>query len=158
METVLAGLIRDICLDYYLDDTIVTGKDFGEHLANLCKVLTRLHVAGLILKPPKCFFAMRKFEYLGCHISGEGISANSAKIQAVQEFPRPRDLKQVRSFLGLASYYRRFMPVFLRVAGPLYALTRKDVPFEWSRACEDAFTQLKALLIQAPTLAFPNVS
>lgn len=109
MGTVLAGLIRDICLDY-LDDIIVTGKNFNEHLANLHEVLTRLHEAGLRLKPPKCFFAMRKVEYLGYHVSGEGISADPAKIQVVQEFPRPKDLKQVRSFLGLASYYQRFIP------------------------------------------------
>ena len=101
---------------------------------------------------------MRKVEYLGYHVSGEGISADPAKIRAVQEFPRPRDLKQVRSFLGLASYYRHFIPLFSRVAGPLCALTRKDVPFEWSSACEDAFMQLKALLTRAPILAIPNFS
>ena len=105
METVLSGLIRDVCLDY-LDDTIVTGRTFSEHLDHLRKVLTRLCEAGLRLKPRKCFFGMWEVGYLGYRVSGDGISANPAKVQGVQDFPRPKDLKQTRSFLGLASNYR----------------------------------------------------
>ena len=102
METVLAGWIRDICLDY-LDDIIVTGKKFRWHLANLHKVLTRLREAGLRLKLPNCFFAMRKVEYLGYHISGDGLSTDPANIQAMKEFPHHKDLNQVRSFFGLVT-------------------------------------------------------
>ena len=157
METVLAGLIRNVCLDY-LDDIIITGRSFAEHLENLRKVLMRLREAGLRLKPSKCHFAMKEVEYLGYRVSGKGISADPIKVSAVRDFPRPKDLKQVRSFLGLASYYRRFIPLFSRVASPLHALTRKDAPFEWSTACEEAFSELKSLLTRAPILAFPDFS
>ena len=101
---------------------------------------------------------MREVGYLGYRVSGEGISADPAKVRAVRGFPRPRDLKQTRSFLGLASYYRRFIPSFSKVATPLYALTKKDTPFEWTSSCEEAFNQLKTILTEAPVLAFPNFS
>jgi hypothetical protein len=145
-----------VCLDY-LDD-IVTGATFAEHLANLRAVLLRLREAGLRLKPKKCFFAMKEVEYLGYRVSERGISADPAKVKAVNDFPRPKDLKHVRSFLGLASYYRRFIHQFSKVASPLYALTRKDVPFVWTDACEKSFAQLKSLLTEAPILAFPDFS
>ena len=157
METVLSGLIRKVCLDY-LDDIIVTGRTFSEHIDNLREVLTRLREAGLRLKPRKCFFAMREVEYLGYHVSGDGISADPAKVKAVEDFPRPQNLKQTRSFLGLASYYRRFILSFSKIATPLFALTKKDAPFEWTTSCEDAFERLKLLLTTAPVLAFPDFS
>ena len=155
METVLSGLIRHVCLDY-LDDIIVTGRTFEEHLANLHSVFLRLRDARLKLKPRKCFLAMKEVEYLGFRVSGEGIIADPKKIEAVQNYPTPADVKQVRSFLGLASYYRRFIPNFSVIARPLYALTKKDAVFVWCDFCEEAFAQLKALLTQAPILAFPD--
>ena len=157
METVLAGLNRKVCLDY-LDDIIVTGETFSEHLVNLRLVLLRLRDAGLRLKSRKCYFAMKEVEYLGYRVSESGISADPVKVRAVNDFPRPRDLKRVRSFLGLASYYRRFIPEFSKIAAPLYCLTRKDAPFIWTDACEKAFVELKTLLTNAPILAFPNFS
>ena len=109
IETVLSGLIRHVCLDY-LDDIIVTGRTFDEHLANLRSVFLRLRDAHLKLKPRKCFLAMKEVEYLGFRVSGEGIIADPKKIEAVQHYPTPADVKQVRSFVGLASYYRRSDP------------------------------------------------
>ena len=155
METVLSGLIRHVCLDY-LDDIIVTGRTFDEHLANLRSVFLRLRDAHLKLKPRKCFLAMKEVEYLGFRVSGEGIIADPKKIEAVQNYPTPADVKQVCSFLGLASYYRRFIPNFSVIARPLYALTKKDAVFVWCDFCEEAFAQLKALLTHAPILAFPD--
>ena len=99
---------------------------------------------------------MREVEYLNYRVSENGISADPAKVQAMNAFPRPKDLKHVRSFLGLASYYRRFIPQFSKVASPLYALTRKDAPFVWADVCEIAFTELKCLLTNAPVLAFSD--
>ena len=101
---------------------------------------------------------MREVEYLGYYVSEDGVGADPAKVQVVNDFPCPKDLKHVRSFLGLASYYRRFIPQFSKVASPLYALTRKDVPFVCTEACEKAFALLKSLLTNAPVLTFPNFS
>ena len=97
-------------------------------------------------------------EYLGYRVSGDGIIADPAKIKAVQDFPTPTDVRQVRSFLGLASYYRRFIPNFSVIARPMYALTKKDAVFLWSDSCAEAFVRLKTLLTQAPILAFPDFS
>ena len=155
METILAGVTRECCMAY-LDDVLVIGKNFHEHLENLRRVFQRLRGAGLKLKPRKCAFSRREVEYLGYVASVDGISADKKKVKAIQEFPQPRDVKSLRSFLGLASYYRRFIPKFSSVAGPLYALTKKDVVYEWDKGCQDAFEKLKQLLTEAPVLAFPD--
>ena len=89
-------------------------------------------------------------------MSGRGISADPRKVHAVTKYPRPNDLRALRAFLGLLSYYRRFIPRFSAIAHPLYSLTRKDTPFLWSVDCETAFDQLKGQLTQAPVLAYPH--
>ena len=155
METVLAGLTRVVCLDY-IDDILVMGATFSEHLENLRKVLERLREAGLRLKPSKCHIAKKEVEYLGYVVSGEGIAADQKKVLAVRDFPVPTDLKQLRSFLVLASYYRRLIQNFAKVANPLFALTRKDARFLWSTTCQEAFEELKQRLTSAPLLAFPD--
>lgn len=93
---------------------------------------------------------------MGYVVSAEGIAADGQKVLAVSSFPVPSDLKQLRSFLGLASYYRRLVKNFAQVAHPLFALTRKDTPFLWSVPCQQAFEELKRRLISAPLLAFPD--
>ena len=95
---------------------------------------------------------------MGYVVSNAGVCADPDKVKAVQDFPRPQNLKQLRSFLGLASYYRRFIPRFSQVAAPLYALMKKDAPYQWNSSCQDTFEQLKQKLIQAPVLAFPDFS
>ena len=155
METVLVGLNRNCCL-VYLDDVLVIGKSFSEHLLNLRKVFERFREANLKLKPEKCCLASDEVLYLGYVVSRNGISADPIKVESVKNFPQPNDLKSLRSFLGLASYYRRFIQNFSRVAGPLYELTRKDVEFLWKPIHDEVFCQLKQLLINAPVLAFPD--
>ena len=155
METVLAGLSWDKCL-VYLDNILVVGHTVSEHLPNIRSILQRLREAGLKLKTRKCSFMQMQAEYLGHIVSHDGISIDPRKTAAVQEFPKPVDLKSLRSFLGLASYYRRFIPEFSRIAGPLYALTRNDVPCVWTDHTQRAFEALKRLLIEAPTLVFPD--
>ena len=97
-------------------------------------------------------------EYLGYIVSEHGIAADPKKVEAVDCYPVPTDLKALRSFLGLASYYRRFIPCFSAIASPLHALTRKDAPFNWSEECQQSFEKLKQLLTEAPVLCFPDFS
>ena len=155
METVLAGSTRSCCL-VYSDDVMVIGKNFLEHLDNLRNVFERFRIANLKLKPEKCCLAGSEVLYLGYVVSREGILADPAKIDAVKNFPQPFDVRSLRSFLGLASYYRRFIENFSSVASPLYELTRKDVGFSWESIHHNAFCKLKQLLISAPVLAFPD--
>ena len=158
METVLAGLARDACM-VYLDDILgvtVLGATLEEHLQNLSEVFDRLRKAGLWLKPTKCHFARKEIAYLGFIVTDKGVAVDPQKIEAVRSYPTPTDLKHLRSFLGLASYYRRFIANFAKIAHPLHALTRKDTPFLWDSTCQQAFENLKQCLIAAPVLAFPN--
>ena len=89
----------------------------------------------------------QEVRYLGYVVSNAGVCADPDKVRAVQDFPRPQNLKQLCSFLGLASYYRRFIPKFSQVAAPLYALMKKDAPYQWNSSCQDTFEQLKQKLI-----------
>ena len=148
-------LVHKSCL-VYLDDILVIGRTFTEHLNNLVKVFSRLRQAGLRLKPSKCCLARTEVEYLGHVVSQGGVAAHPKKVEAVQAYPAPTNLKNLRSFLGLASYYRRFIPNFSSVARPLHILTRKNVQFDWTRECQKAFDTLKKLLTQAPLLAYPD--
>ena len=157
MEAVLAGLARDVCI-VYLDDILVMGATFSEHLVNLSRVLTRLRDAGLRLKPSKCHLVRHEVEFLGHVISSAGVAADPRKIEAVKDYPTPVDVKSLRSFLGLASYYRRFIAGFSAVAGPLHALTRKGMPFTWSATCQGMFDKLKQLLTNAQVLVFHEFS
>ena len=144
MESVLAGLVGDCCV-VYLDDILVLGETFDSHIANLQRVFDRLKQATLQLKPKKCHFASSSVDYLGYHVSDKGLSTDQEKTEAVAKFPRPTDLKSLRSFLGLAPYYRRFIPCFSKIASPLHMLTRKDAPYDWTSQCELVFDCLKNL-------------
>ena len=156
MEMVLAGLARDSCM-VYLDNILVIGKSFTEHFQNLEQVFDHLREAGLSLKPKKCHLAVNSVEYLGYVVTDEGISADQKKIAAIRDFPTPRDLKALRSFVGLASYYRRFIPSFSKIASPLFPLTKEDVPFEWSSSCQNAFESLKEIMAKGARAGLPLV-
>jgi hypothetical protein len=154
MERVLRGLHWKTCL-VYLDDIIVIGKTFKTHLANLEEVFQRISAAGLKLNPKKCCFLQNEVKYLGHKVSEAGVQTDEEKIAAVKTWPRPKNLSELRSFLGLCTYYRRFVPNFASVAGPLHELSRKNQPFEWQEQQEMAFQRLKTLLCSAPVLAYP---
>ena len=154
METVLARLAQTSCM-VYIDDILVVGETFEDHLLNLRKVFDQLQKAGLRLKPTNCHLGKPQVEYLGYIVSVQGIAADPKKVQAIKSFPVPANLKTLRSFLGLASYYRRFIPHFAAEANPLHALTCMDVPFIWDPACQEAFEHLKQLMTEAPLLPFP---
>ena len=157
MEAVLSGLARGVC-HVYLDDVLVFGRTIEEHNQRLKLVLERIRAAGLRLKPKKCRIAQLTVEYLGHVVSAAGVETDPKKVEAVVKYPTPTNLKSLRSFLGLTSYYRRFVPGFSKIACPLHALTKKDVSFVWSPECQSAFEQLKSLLQTSPILCFPDFS
>ena len=106
----------------YLDDLLVYSKTFEEHLGHLDRLLQKIIDAGLKLRPDKCQFLRRQVTYLGHTISAEGVSCQEGKVDAVKEWPIPKSTTELRSFLGFASYYRRFIKDFARIAGPLHDL------------------------------------
>ena len=155
MENLLNGLQWRTCL-VYLDDIIVYSKTFDEHLDRLREVFDLLGEAGLKLKPKKCQLFRHSVPYLGHVISAEGVKTDPEKTKTVAEWPMPVNVKQLRSFLGLASYYRRFIQGFAETAAPLYRLTENEADFTWTDQCNTAFRELKRQLTMAPVLAFPS--
>ena len=155
MERVLRGLQWELCL-IYLDDVILFGATFEAALANLEVVFGRFRDAGLKLKAKKCDFMKRKVAFLGHIVDSEGIHCDPAKTEAVSDWETPTTVTEVRSFLGLASYYRRFVPKFSMIAAPLTELTKKGQAFEWTTRCEEAFRTLKQRLTESPVLSYPS--
>ena len=144
----------------YIDDVVVFSQSWEQHLKHLGEVFSCLRQAGLTLKVAKCQFGLREAKYLGHVIGGGQIKPDPKKVQSIQEYPMLCSKKDVRAFLGLAGYYRRFIPEFASIAAPLTDLTRKGNPDKvvWSTTCETAFQRLKALLQESSILkvAEPN--
>jgi hypothetical protein len=140
----------------YLDDTNVFSKTFEAHLQHLRITFDIIRKSGLKLQPNKCHFGKTSLSFLGHVIGKNGIQPDPAKISAVQDFPKPNNLKVLRGFLGLASYYRRFVKDFAKIAAPLHYLMRKEQPFYWNDECQQAFEQLKQKLVSPPILIYPN--
>ena len=155
MDLLLAGLKWNICL-VYLDDVIVVGSTFEEHLFRLREVFQRFRDAGLKLKPNKCSFCQEEVHFLGHIVSATGIRADPRKTNLVENWPVPTSTKEVQKFLGLANYYRRFVPNFATKAKPLHRLTEKTAKFKWSVQCQEAFIELKQCLTTAPVLSLPD--
>lgn len=155
MERVLSGLSWKTCL-VYLDDIIVFAKSFEEQLERLDEVFTRLHEAGLKLSPKKCTLFQEDVDFLGHNVSRNGISTDPKKVAAVKEWPVPKNVKDVRSFLGICSYYRRFVRNFADIAKPLHKQTEKGCSFTWTESCQKAFETLKTALTTAPILGYPT--
>ncbi|GFV28488.1 retrovirus-related Pol polyprotein from transposon 297 [Trichonephila clavipes] len=155
METVLKGLTFEACL-IYLDDVIIGGRTFEEHLQNIRKVLSKLSDANLKLNPSKCKFFQKEVNYLGHIISAEGVRTDPEKVSAVKNWKRPENLRELRSFLGLCTYYRKFVKGFSNIARPLHKLTESKQKFQWTKECEDSFLQLKEALTSSPILIYPQ--
>ena len=155
MELVLAGLRWETCL-IYLDDVVVFGRTWEEHLQHLRAVLTRLQEAHLQLHPGKCQFFRKSAVFLGHLISGSGVGTDPEKIRSIVQWATPANSSELRSFLGLASYYRQFIHKFAEIAAPLHRLQDKNSHFWWMEQCQTAFATLKKRLSSAPVLAFPN--
>ena len=156
MTLLLKGLQFKICL-CHLDDIIVFSNSFTEHLTRLEEVFKRVESTNLKLKPKKCELFRKETSYLGHVVSEDGIKTDPKKIERVSRWPTPGSLAEVKSFLGLASYYRRFVPGFASIVKPLYKLTEHDLlRFEWTVEYQVAFERLKELLTSSPVLAYPQ--
>ena len=159
MQQVLSGLNppdgREF-VEVYIDDVLIFSRTMEEHIDHLRQVLERLRKASLKLKPGKCHFLRQSLEYLGHIITPTGLKPNPKQLEAVQEFPVPNSVTQVRQFLGLTSYYRRFIKSFAEVASPLHSLTKKNAEFVWSKECQRAFDLFKQKLTTTPVLMYPN--
>jgi hypothetical protein len=132
MALVLRDLVGNECW-VFINDVIIFGNTIEEHASRLSHVLERFERANLQLQQAKCKFAQPQVEYLGYIVSRDGIRASAEKTKAVKNFPVPKNVKEVRSFLGLASFYRRLVPKFAQTAKPLSELLRSDAPFIWSQ-------------------------
>ena len=150
MDTVLQGLPKVIC---YLDDVLVTGSTVEEHLKNLENVLKRLQQYNIKAKRSKCYFLCDSVEYLGHRIDADGLHTTDRKVAAIKKAPLPKNVQELRSFLGLVHYYGKFMPNLATLLHPLNVLLQAKSPWKWTQQCTDAFEGAKKLLISAPVLA-----
>ena len=157
MNQVLDDLILTCCV-VYVDDIVVFSPDLETHLNNLQKVFDRLEQAGLKLKLSKCRFAVQRVKCLGHLLTPEGVLPNPEKVEVIRNYPQPKNVKQVRQFLGLCNYYRRFQKNYSKVAKPLHRLTQNNVPWHWSQECQDAFNTLTTNLTTAPILKYADMN
>ena len=155
MELVMRGLQWKTLL-IYLDDLIIYSTNFGEHISRLDEVFNRLSKAGFKLKPSKCQLFQEEVEFLGHVVTKDGVKPDMQKVKAVTEWPVPRNITDVRSFLGLCSYYRRFIIKFSTRASPLNQLLEKERPFIWTPECQRAFDDLKSALTGEEVMAYPQ--
>ncbi|KAG1445529.1 hypothetical protein G6F55_011924 [Rhizopus delemar] len=144
------------CLVAYIDDLNVYSNDDHEHLLHLEQVFNCIKIANLKLNPEKCFFFKDHLKFLGYIVTKEGIQTDPSKIEKIQNYPVPKTLTQIRGFLGLASYYRRFIKNFAAIARPLHDQTKTSKRIPWTNKTTESFELLKKLLTQAPVLARPD--
>ena len=142
----------------YLDDIIIFSQNELQHLEHLEIVFSHLREAGLKMKHSKCDFFKSEIHYLGHLISPEGISPLPNKLDSIKHMPVPNSTKEIKQFLGLTGYYRKFVPRFADISRPLTTLTKKDVKFKWTLACQKSFELLKETLCGQPVLKYADTS
>ena len=155
MDTLLAGIPHTAV---FLDDVCVTGASEEEHVRNVDEVLKRLESAGLRVNSAKCQWMLDEVTYLGHKVTSQGVHTTDEKVRAVVDAPAPQDVSQLKSYLGLLTYYHRFLPNLSTEAAPLYLLLKEGQAWEWKLAQERAFQRTKRLLVDAPVLAHYDVN
>ena len=153
MDKILHGLPGVIC---HIDDILITGKDDEEHLRHLAAVLNRLEEHNFRLKKDKCHFLIPSVEYLGHQIDQEGIHAVPSKVEAITNAPPPTNVQELRSFLGLLNYYRKFIRNLSSILHPLNGLLRANQKWKWTDECTKAFKEAKRQLVSSNVLTHYN--
>ena len=149
MDTILQGIPNVIC---YIDDILVTGADDAAHLCNLAKVFHRLEQHGIRMKKAKCNFMQMSVKYLGHRVDAEGLHTTPDKLEAVVKAPAPKNVQELRSFLGLVNYYGKFLPNLATTLQPLNSLLQKDRKWKWTSDCSHAFQLAKDMLTTSKVL------
>ena len=157
MNQILSDFIGRFCL-VYLDDVVIFSKDLESHQDHIRQIFDKFRLAGLTLNERKCHFNEPSLRLLGYIVSADGIAARPEKTKAISDMPPPETLTEIRSFLGMTSYYRQLVPRFAEIAEPLYELTRKNVHWHWDEPQQTAFESLKAALVSSEVMAYPDTS
>ena len=155
MELALSGLQWTACL-IYLDDVIVYGKTFEEHLQRLSLVLQQFCQAGLKLKPGKCHFYETQVTFLGHVLTADGVLPDPGNVEKIITWPAPTCVTDVQALLCMGNYYQRFFKDYSKKMQPLIQLTKKDKSFEWTAECQKSFDQLKEALTGLDIMAYPT--
>ncbi len=142
---------------FYLDDVFVASRTFQVHLKHLQKVFNQFRQYGFTVHPHKCDFARQELKFLGHIWTRDGIKPDSTKVEVMQNFPAPTSVTEVRRWLGLSGYYRRFVKDYSKLAHPLTELTKKDVPFEWTPGAQEAMDKIKTALLEQAVLYYPRL-
>jgi len=142
----------DVCIVVYLDNILIYSDDITQHRRHVKEILKRLRKVGLYVKAEKYEFHLDSVEYLGYVLSSSGLTMSDAKVKTIQEWPEPKKVKDIQSFLGFANFYRRFIFNYSDTVIPLTRLTRKDTPWNFDNKCRKAFNILKQAFISAPIL------
>ena len=151
MNEIFADLL-DICVVVYLDDILIYSSNLEEHKRHVKEVLRRLRKHQLYASPSKCSFHQDRIEFLGFIISTDGLQMDKDKVQVIQDWPTPRRVKDIQSFLGFANFYRRFIRGYSELSAPLTHLTWKTITWNWSANCENAFETIKRAFTTALVL------
>eukprot|EP00731_Ephydatia_muelleri_P001600 Em0001g1600a len=149
MDSVLQGIKHVVC---YIDDILVTGSNESEHLRNLEQVFNRLKEHGIRLHKDKCVFLSHSVDFLGHRIDAEGIHPLPSKVEAMVKAPAPRNITELKSFLGMVNYYAKFLPNVSTHLFPLYALLKKEHGWKWDKECQHAFVLIKKMLSSTQVL------
>ena len=141
----------------YLDDIIIFSETFDEHMMHVEQVMIALREANIKIKKSKCRFAQSEVDFLGHKVTRDGVLPGTRKVEALMEMPHPRNAKELMSVLGLANYFRKFVPNYSTIARPLHDLTKKDTPWKWGQIEMDALEKLRGLISKSPVLKYPDL-